>query len=213
MIGCSVPVAIQVSRLEIIGGRIYALGREGGCLSATMCLLLGTASASTSEGERLPACEDCSTMKRASGPATPMRSRRSPLTLVPRVGSWGNCAPADQHPTALRGTSDPVDAARGAGQQPCELPRSQDWIVGTRAGNAAFVPLSPQHVAEPLSDSKCGITAVASLIAEGRKQLLESPKQGRSAIACSNFCQRRRASVWNRFTSGWRRRFPRPPCL
>jgi Fic family protein len=29
---------------------------------------------------------------------------------------------------------------RGAGKQPGELRRSQNWIGGTRPGNAAFVP-------------------------------------------------------------------------
>ena len=34
-----------------------------------------------------------------------------------------------------------LDGARGAGKQPGELRRSQNWIGGTRPGNAAFVPL------------------------------------------------------------------------
>ena len=40
--------------------------------------------------------------------------------------------------------------ARGAGKQPGELRRSQNWIGGTRPGNAVFVPPPPEHVAELL---------------------------------------------------------------
>ena len=42
--------------------------------------------------------------------------------------------------------------ARGAGKQPGELRRSQNWIGGTRPGNAAFVPPPPQQVADLLTD-------------------------------------------------------------
>ncbi len=45
-----------------------------------------------------------------------------------------------------------LDGARGAGKQPGELRRSQNWIGGTRPGNAAFVPPPPQHVADLLTD-------------------------------------------------------------
>ncbi|GIK86284.1 MAG: adenosine monophosphate-protein transferase [Betaproteobacteria bacterium] len=45
-----------------------------------------------------------------------------------------------------------LDGARGAGKQPGELRRSQNWIGGTRPGNAAFVPPPPQQVAELLTD-------------------------------------------------------------
>lgn len=41
---------------------------------------------------------------------------------------------------------------RGAGKQPGELRRSQNWIGGTRPGNAAFVPPPPQQVADLLTD-------------------------------------------------------------
>ncbi len=41
--------------------------------------------------------------------------------------------------------------ARGAGKQPGELRRSQNWIGGTRPGNAVFVPPPPERVAELLS--------------------------------------------------------------
>lgn len=39
-----------------------------------------------------------------------------------------------------------LDGARGAGKQPAELRRSQNWIGGTRPGNAVFVPPPPEHV-------------------------------------------------------------------
>ncbi|MFO1515832.1 MAG: Fic family protein [Lysobacterales bacterium] len=45
-----------------------------------------------------------------------------------------------------------LDGARGAGKQPGELRRSQNWIGGTRPGNAAFVPPPPQQVADLLTD-------------------------------------------------------------
>ena len=45
-----------------------------------------------------------------------------------------------------------LDGARGAGKQPGELRRSQNWIGGTRPGNAVFVPAPPQHVADLLAD-------------------------------------------------------------
>lgn len=42
--------------------------------------------------------------------------------------------------------------ARGAGKQPGELRRSQNWIGGTRPGNAVFVPPPPERVAALLGD-------------------------------------------------------------
>lgn len=44
-----------------------------------------------------------------------------------------------------------LDGARGAGKQPGELRRSQNWIGGTRPGNAVFVPPPPEYVPELLS--------------------------------------------------------------
>jgi len=41
--------------------------------------------------------------------------------------------------------------ARGAGRQPGEVRRSQNWIGGTRPGNAMFVPPPPERVGELLS--------------------------------------------------------------
>ena len=45
-----------------------------------------------------------------------------------------------------------LDGVRGAGKQPGELRRSQNWIGGTRPGNAAFVPPPADRVAELLGD-------------------------------------------------------------
>lgn len=45
-----------------------------------------------------------------------------------------------------------LDGVRGAGKQPGELRRSQNWIGGTRPGNAAFVPPPPEHVPALLGD-------------------------------------------------------------
>lgn len=45
-----------------------------------------------------------------------------------------------------------LDGARGAGKQPGELRRSQNWIGGTRPGNAVFVPPPPEHVPTLLAD-------------------------------------------------------------
>lgn len=41
---------------------------------------------------------------------------------------------------------------RGSGKQPGELRRSQNWIGGTRPGNAAFVPPPPDRVPDLLAD-------------------------------------------------------------
>ena len=45
-----------------------------------------------------------------------------------------------------------LGGARGAGKQPGELRRSQNWIGGTRPGNAVFVPPPPEQVPGLLTD-------------------------------------------------------------
>lgn len=45
-----------------------------------------------------------------------------------------------------------LDGSRGAGKQPGELRRSQNWIGGTRPGNAVFVPPPAERVADLLGD-------------------------------------------------------------
>ncbi len=45
-----------------------------------------------------------------------------------------------------------LDGVRGSGKQPGELRRSQNWIGGTRPGNAVFVPPPAERVPELLAD-------------------------------------------------------------
>ncbi|MCL2644980.1 MAG: Fic family protein [Betaproteobacteria bacterium] len=45
-----------------------------------------------------------------------------------------------------------LDGVRGVGKQPGELRHSQNWIGGTRPGNAAFVPPPPERVPELLTN-------------------------------------------------------------
>lgn len=45
-----------------------------------------------------------------------------------------------------------LDGVRGSGKQPGELRRSQNWIGGTRPGNATFVPPPAAQVADLLTD-------------------------------------------------------------
>jgi Fic family protein len=45
-----------------------------------------------------------------------------------------------------------MQGVRGANRQPGELRRSQNWIGGSRPGNAVFVPPPPERVVELLSD-------------------------------------------------------------
>ena len=45
-----------------------------------------------------------------------------------------------------------LDGVRGAGKQPGELRRSQNWIGGTRPGHAVFVPPPPERVPELMTD-------------------------------------------------------------
>ncbi|MFT4194520.1 Fic family protein [Ottowia sp.] len=54
--------------------------------------------------------------------------------------------------------------ARGAGKQPGELRRSQNWIGGTRPGNAAFVPSPPERVPGLLADLERFIHAEQSTL-------------------------------------------------
>jgi len=45
-----------------------------------------------------------------------------------------------------------LNGVRGSGKQPGELRRSQNWIGGTRPGNAVFVPPPPENVPQLLAD-------------------------------------------------------------
>jgi Fic family protein len=61
-----------------------------------------------------------------------------------------------------------LTGVRGAGKQPGELRRSQNWIGGTRPGNAIFVPPPPERVAELLSQIEQFIHAPSPSIATER---------------------------------------------
>lgn len=54
-----------------------------------------------------------------------------------------------------------MDGVRGASKQPGELRRSQNWIGGSRPGNAVFVPPPPEHVPALLSGLEAFIHAPA----------------------------------------------------
>lgn len=56
-----------------------------------------------------------------------------------------------------------LNGARGSGKQPGELRRSQNWIGGTRPGNAVFVPPPPEHVANLLQQMEQFIHAESDL--------------------------------------------------
>ena len=55
-----------------------------------------------------------------------------------------------------------LDGARGAGKQPGELRRSQNWVGGTRPGNAVFVPPPPERVTGLLADMERFIHGAAA---------------------------------------------------
>jgi Fic family protein len=67
-----------------------------------------------------------------------------------------NLRAADGLPISVRLLCDAhrllLDGARGSGKQPGELRRSQNWIGGTRPGNAAFVPPPAERVGDLLAD-------------------------------------------------------------
>jgi len=54
-----------------------------------------------------------------------------------------------------------LNGVRGTGKQPGELRRSQNWIGGTRLGNAVFVPPPADRVPVLLADLECFIHAPA----------------------------------------------------
>ena len=55
-----------------------------------------------------------------------------------------------------------LDGVRGAGKQPGEIRRSQNWIGGTRPGNAMFVPPPAEQVGSLLADLERFIHTEAS---------------------------------------------------
>ncbi|EPX87671.1 hypothetical protein ruthe_00244 [Rubellimicrobium thermophilum DSM 16684] len=52
-----------------------------------------------------------------------------------------------------------LEKGRGSTKQPGEFRRSQNWIGGTRPGNALFVPPPPEHVLDLMSDLEAFIHA------------------------------------------------------
>jgi len=64
-----------------------------------------------------------------------------------------------------------LSKGRGSTKQPGEFRRSQNWIGGTRPGNALFVPPPPEHVLDLMSDLEAFIHAdtpeIPSLIKAG----------------------------------------------
>jgi Fic family protein len=56
-----------------------------------------------------------------------------------------------------------MNGARGADKRPGEIRRSQNWIGGTRPGNAAYVPPPPHAVAELLGQLETWLHAVSDL--------------------------------------------------
>jgi Fic family protein len=56
-----------------------------------------------------------------------------------------------------------MKGVRGSDKDPGEIRRSQNWIGGTRPGNARFVPPPPDAIAETLSDLEKWIHASDSL--------------------------------------------------
>jgi Fic family protein len=57
-----------------------------------------------------------------------------------------------------------LDGVRGSGKQPGELRRSQNWVGGTRPGNAVFVPPPAERVPELLADLERFIHDAASAL-------------------------------------------------
>ena len=74
-----------------------------------------------------------------------------------------------------------LDGARGSGKQPGELRRSQNWIGGTRPGNAVFVPSPPGRVPALLADLERFVHHKSS------RQALSLPPLVRVALAHVQF--------------------------
>lgn len=70
--------------------------------------------------------------------------------------AWDHLGRVDGLPLSVRLLSEThtrlLRGARGARKQPGEVRRSQNWIGGTRPGDAAFVPPPPHRLGELLAD-------------------------------------------------------------
>ena len=79
----------------------------------------------------------------------------------------GHLRRPDGLPISVRLLSDAhrllMDGVRGAGKQPGDLRRSQNWIGGTRPGKAVFVPPPPERVGPLLGDMEQFIHAPSNL--------------------------------------------------
>jgi len=77
-----------------------------------------------------------------------------------------NLRTADGLPISVRLLCDAhrllLNGVRGGGKQPGELRRSQNWIGGTRPGNAVFVPPPAEKIAELLADMERYVHAMPS---------------------------------------------------
>ena len=73
-----------------------------------------------------------------------------------------------------------LNGARGAGKQPGELRRSQNWIGGTRPGNAVFVP--PQTRRKTL-------LKLPALLSQTASDYCNHPRPARQVTVCSRCCR------------------------
>ncbi len=81
--------------------------------------------------------------------------------------AWGELARETGLPISMRLLSEAhrrlLSGARGAHKQPGEVRRSQNWIGGTRPGNAAFVPPPPDRLPELLAEFERAVHAESDL--------------------------------------------------
>lgn len=81
--------------------------------------------------------------------------------------AWNELGKEEGLPISLRLLSEShrrlLGGSRGADKNPGEVRRSQNWIGGTRPGNASFVPPPPHRLGELLSDFERAIHADSEL--------------------------------------------------
>jgi Fic family protein len=81
--------------------------------------------------------------------------------------AWDQVERADGLPLSVRLLSQVharlLHGARGATKQPGEIRQSQNWIGGTRPGNASFVPPPPHRLADLLSEFEQAIHGESEL--------------------------------------------------